>query len=90
MVVAPLSATAVGIALAFSPAAHRLGFAALPLEYFFILLGMIGIYLVLIEAAKSWLYRADNQPTRHGRTADERQGHRVRRRAERFGRHVSP
>ena len=89
MIITPVVAAALGIALAFSPAAHLLGFAGLPLAYFFILLGMIGVYLVLIEAAKSRFYRAGHQPSRRQRTDVERHEHRVRRRAARFSRHAA-
>lgn len=88
MIIAPLSVAGIGVAIAFSPVARRLGFAGLPLAYFFILLGMIGVYLVLIEMAKTWFYRADHRPVRHQRTDVERHNHRVRRRAARFTRHV--
>ena len=90
MIVTPITAAAVGIAIAFSPAAHLLGFTALPLAYFFILFSMIGVYLVLIEVAKSRFYRAGHQPVQRQRTDVERHEHRVRRRAARFSRHVTP
>ena len=67
-----------------------LGFAGLPIAYFFILLGMIGVYLVLIEIAKSRFYRAGQQPIRAQRTKAERHEHRVRRRAARFSGHIAP
>ena len=90
MIITPVIAAAVGIAIALSPAAHLLGFAGLPVAFLFILLGMIGVYLVLIEAAKSRFYRAGHQPSRHHRTDFERHEHRLRRRADRFVRHMSP
>lgn len=90
MIITPITSAVVGLAIAFSPAANFLGFAGLPLAFFFILFGMIGIYLVLIEAAKSRFYRAGHQPARHPRTHVERHEHRIRRRAARFSRHVDP
>jgi len=90
MILTPITSAAVGIAIAFSPAAHMLGFAGLPIAYFFILLGMIGVYLVLIEVAKSRFYRAGHRPTPGHRTNAERHEHRVRRRAARFSRHIAP
>ncbi len=90
MIVTPVAAAAVGIALAVSPTAHLLGFSRLPIAYFAILLAMIGLYLVLIEVAKARFYRAGHQPSRRQRTAAERHEHRVRRRAARFARHVAP
>ena len=87
MIITPITAAAVGITIAFSPAAHTLGFAGLPIAYFFILLGMIGTYLVLVEAAKSRFYRAGHQPSRRQPTDLERHEHRIRRRAARFSHH---
>jgi hypothetical protein len=60
------------------------------MAYFFILFGMVGVYLVLIEAAKSRFYRAGHQPTQRQRTDAERHEHRVKRRAARFVRHIPP
>ena len=88
MIITPITAAAVGITLAFSPAARLLGFAGLPVAYFFILFGMIGVYLVLIEAAKSRFYRPGHEPSRRQRADVERHEHRVRRRAARFSRHA--
>ena len=90
MIITPVTAAGVGIAIAFSPAAHALGFAGLPVAFFFIMLGMIGVYLVLIEAAKARFYRPGHQPRRHQRTDVDRHEHRVRRRAARFSRHLAP
>ena len=89
MIIVPIAAAVVGIAIAFSPAAHVLGFAGLPIAFFFIVLGMIGVYLVLIEAAKSRFYREGHQPTRPRRNDDERHERRIRRRAARFSRHTA-
>ncbi len=90
MIITPIISAAIGLAIAFSPAAHMLGFAGLPIAFFFILLAMIGAYLVLIEKAKSWFYRAGESPTELQRSAVERHEHRVRRRAARFSRHGAP
>jgi len=90
MIITPIVSAAIGLTIVFSPAAHLLGFAGLPVAFFFILLGMIGVYLVLIEAAKARFYRAGHAPIRRQRTDDERHEHRVRRRAARFARHVAP
>ncbi len=89
MIVTPITAAAVGIAIVLSPAAHLLGFAGLPIAFFFIMLGMTGVYLVLIEAAKSRFYRTGHRPTRRPRTDIERHEHRVRRRAAHFSGHVA-
>jgi len=90
MIITPIAAAATGIAIAFSPAAHLLGFAALPVAYFFILLGMIGTYLVLIEAAKSRFYRSGHQPSGHRHTPVQRHERHVLRRAARFAHHITP
>jgi hypothetical protein len=87
MMITPVASAAVGIALAFSPAAHFFGFTALPLSFFLILFGMIGTYLVLIEFAKSRFYRAENRPHRPRPTREERHVRHVTRRAARFVRH---
>jgi Mg2+-importing ATPase len=89
MAITPIASAALGIAIAFSPFAHLLGFAGLPVAFFFILLGMIGCYLVLIEVVKQRFYRSQQHPQRTVRTHTERQEHRVRRRANRFVHHVS-
>jgi P-type Mg2+ transporter len=90
MIIAPLCVAVIGVSIALSPLADRLGFAALPASYFIILLAMIAVYLVLIECTKGWFYRADRQSQPHQRTDNERHDHRVRRRAARFARHTSP
>lgn len=90
MIVTPVAAAAVGIALAVGPTAHLLGFARLPIAFFTLQLAMIGLYLGMIEVAKSRFYRAGHQPRRRHRTEAERHEHRVRRRAARFARHVPP
>lgn len=90
MIITPIISAAIGLAIAFSPAAHVLGFAGLPIAFFLILLGMIGAYLVLIEAAKSWFYRVGHSPIELQRSDLERHEHRVRRRAARFLHHGAP
>jgi Mg2+-importing ATPase len=90
MIITPVIAAAAGIAIAIGPFGHVLGFAGLPISYFLILFGMIGAYLVLIEAAKSRFYRAGHQPRRHRRDGIARQERRIRRRAARFVRHRAP
>jgi Mg2+-importing ATPase len=89
MIITPIASAIVGIAIALGPAAHLLGFAGLPVAFFFIMLGMIGVYLVLIEAAKSRFYRSGHQPSRRQRTDTERHEHRTRRRVARFAGHAS-
>jgi Mg2+-importing ATPase len=90
MLITPPLAAAVGVALAFSPLAHRLGFARLPLAFFFILLGMIAAYLVLIELAKARFYRAERHPHRTRPTREQRHERHQRRRLARFMHHEGP
>ena len=87
MMVTPTVCALVGGVLPFTPLAHLLGFTALPVAFFLILVGMIGVYLGLIEFAKARFYAAENRPHRRRPTVDERHRRRVTRRAERFVRH---
>ncbi len=64
MVVTPIACATLGALLPFSPFARVLGFTALPITFFLILLGMISAYLVLIECAKTLFYSALAHPRR--------------------------
>lgn len=79
---ASLGVVAAGVALPLSPLGPVLGFDPLPVPFFLALLGMIALYLVLVEGTKKWFFaRAAQQPPtvrRRGRL------HRVHRRAARF------
>jgi Mg2+-importing ATPase len=57
LVVASLVCVAVGALFPFSPLAPLFGFTALPIRFFLILLGMVIIYLGLVEAAKARFFR---------------------------------
>ncbi len=87
MIVTPISCAVIGAVLPFSPVAHVLGFTALPLSFFLILIGMIVTYLVLVEIAKSRFYAARPHPHRPAVTAEQRHHRRVARRAAPFTRH---
>jgi P-type Mg2+ transporter len=76
--------------LPFTPLAHLLGFTALPLSFFLILIGMIATYLLLAEMAKSRFYAVQAHPRRPPTTHDERLRRRVARRAARFTHHAAP
>ncbi|MCU1368263.1 MAG: mgtA, partial [Ilumatobacteraceae bacterium] len=89
MVIIPAAAAGVGVLLPFSPAAHVLGFTTLPVAFFLILLGMIGVYLVLIEAAKARFYKAEARRAVQRPTPQQRHEHRIVRRAARFSRHTT-
>ena len=63
LVGASAGVVALGIYLPLSPLAGVLGFDPLPVPFFLALLGMAGMYLVLVEIAKLWFYsRAAQQP----------------------------
>jgi Mg2+-importing ATPase len=85
MLVTPLSMAAVGAVLPSTPLAQVLGFAALPLSFFLILVGMVVVYLGLIEAAKARFYAHErNRPQRTPPSHEERHRRRLHRRASRF------
>jgi Mg2+-importing ATPase len=86
MIALPVACAAIGAILPFSPLAHVLGFAPLPLTFFLILLGMIAGYLVLVEVVKSYFYARLERPAGRPRSHAERHHHHVRRRAARFTR----
>ena len=72
----------VGMLLPESPLAGPLGFQSLPFGFFLTLVGMVVCYLVLIELTKAWFYRRLVEDVEEVR--ERREGHRVKRRAERF------
>ncbi len=88
MIVLPIACAAIGAALPFTPLAAPLGFAALPLAFFLILLGMIASYLVLVELAKARFYAREDHPQREPLSHHERHERHVRRRAARFTHHA--
>ena len=90
MIILPITCAAIGAALPFTPLASALGFAALPLTFFLILLGMIATYLLLVELAKARFYAIENRPRRASPTDDERRQRHLRRRAARFTHHLRP
>jgi P-type Mg2+ transporter len=65
-----LAAVAVGTYLPFSPLAGMLGFTPLPAAYFGFVAVATGVYLLLVEAAKRRLLRAEapKNATKHGDT----------------------
>ena len=84
MALAAVGITVIGAVLPYTGRlAHILGFQPLPGTFFFALIGIVVVYLVLVEIGKYWFYRtyhAPTAPTPRHRTA----GYRVRRRAARF------
>ncbi|MCW2953653.1 MAG: Mg(2+) transport ATPase [Conexibacter sp.] len=61
LLVTTLGVVAIAAMLPFTPLAGALGFTALPLDFFLILLGMVTLYLLLVEVAKAWFYRPSRQ-----------------------------
>ncbi len=61
LIVASLGVVALGIFLPLSPLAGVLGFDPLPVPFFLALMGMIVVYLVLVEIAKQWFFSRDAQ-----------------------------
>ena len=86
MIMPPIACAAIGALLPFTPLAHLLGFASLPLEFFLILVGMIAAYLVLVEVAKARFYKVQSRPHAERPTGAGRHERHVRRRAARFRR----
>jgi Mg2+-importing ATPase len=86
MIALPIACAVVGAILPFTPVAHALGFASLPLEFFLILVAMIAAYLVLVEAVKARFYAGENRPQAIPPTHAERHHRHIRRRAARFAR----
>jgi len=54
---APAAVAAIGAVLPFTPLGTYFGFVPPPAQFYFILAGMVVIYLVMVEAAKQGFYR---------------------------------
>jgi Mg2+-importing ATPase len=84
LLLASLTVPLVGVLIPYSPVGHALGFTRLPAEYYPILLGLVVVYLALVETVKGVFY------ARHEMGAEpiaRRRPHHVRRihrRAARF------
>jgi len=88
MLLIPSGAALIGAILPFTGLAHLLSFTPLPTAFFLILFGMVVIYLVLVELAKTRFYRAPHAKTpRPASSHRERLERRIRRRAYRFIHH---
>ena len=91
MLLVPTGAALVGAILPYTGLAHLLGFTPLPAAFFLLLFGMVAVYLLLVELAKSRFYRAPRARTpRLPATRTERAERRIRRRAYRYIRHPGP
>jgi Mg2+-importing ATPase len=89
MIITPVTCAVIGAVLPFTPLAGVLGFTALPLSFFLILIGMIVTYLVLVELAKTRFYGTDAHPRRAPLTHEQRHQRHVARRAGRFTHHLT-
>ena len=88
MLLVPTGAALIGAILPYTGLAHLLGFTPLPATFFLILFGMVVVYLLLVELAKAWFYRAAHaRAPRRVPTQAQRLERRIRRRASRFIRH---
>ena len=88
MLTLPIACALVGAVLPFTALHHILGFTALPLAFFLILVGMVLAYLVLVELAKTRFYAVRPSPVERPTTRRQRFERRVVRRAAPFTRHV--
>jgi Mg2+-importing ATPase len=86
LIAASLAVVAAGVALPLSPIGPWLGFNPLPAPFFLALLGMVIVYLTMVEFAKQWFFsRAKQQtPTIPIPIPRRRATHHISRRASRF------
>jgi Mg2+-importing ATPase len=85
MIVLPILMASIGAVLPFTPLAHPLGFTALPLAFFLILVGMVILYLALIEFVKRRFYARQDRPHPARLSPQARHRRHLQRRAARFG-----
>jgi Mg2+-importing ATPase len=83
LAVSVLAVVAVGAWLPYSPLSGLLGFTPLPALFFLALVGLVLVYLVLVELAKVWYYARLSAP-RAPAVRRRAYPHRVARRAARF------
>jgi Mg2+-importing ATPase len=85
MLFVPTGAALVGAVLPYTGLANLLGFTPLPTRFFLLLFGMVVVYLLLVELAKTRFYRVPQARTpRITSTHVERLERRIRRRASRY------
>jgi len=88
MLFVPTGAALVGAVLPYTGLANLLGFTPLPATFFLLLSGMVVLYLVLVELAKTRFYRAPHaRSPRLASTQAQLLERRIRRRASRYIRH---
>ena len=91
MLVVPTGAALIGAVLPYTGLAHLLGFTPLPTTFFLLLFGMVVVYLLLVELAKTRFYRTPHaRNPRIASTHTERLERRIRRRVSRFVHFVAP
>jgi Mg2+-importing ATPase len=84
MTVLPIACASIGALLPITPLAAPLGFTALPISFFAILVGMVAAYLVLVEAVKKRFYASQRLAAPPARSHHARHVHHIHRRAARF------
>jgi P-type Mg2+ transporter len=90
MLALPIACASIGAILPFTPVAHVLGFASLPLAFFLILLATIAAYLVLVELVKARFYAAQDRTGPAAPTHEQPHHRHIHRRARRFTLHTPP
>src|SRR5581483_7150357 len=81
---AVLGVIVLGALLPSSPFAHDLGFRALPADFFAVLVGMVALYVFVVEVTKRRFFERVPGPVRARRPPEARRERRVRRRAARW------
>ena len=85
LVASVLTIFVIGCALPYSPVAGFFGFVPLPAPFFVALLGMILVYLVLVEIAKHYFFKTAFNSNHRAKVNRQRsRNHRLARRAARF------
>lgn len=91
MLLVPTTAAVVGAILPYTGLAKLLGFTPLPVTFFLLLFGMVIVYLLLVELAKTRFYGTPHlRSARRPSTRAERKQRHIRRRASRFIHHAIP
>ncbi|MEY4313343.1 MAG: hypothetical protein RLZZ319_852, partial [Actinomycetota bacterium] len=84
LIASVVAVVALGCWIPYSPLATVLGFTALPAPFFLALIGMIFLYLVLVEIAKHFFFRATHMAPPAPSRSHRPRAHRIGRRASRF------
>jgi P-type Mg2+ transporter len=87
LLAAVLGVIVIGAVLPYSPLSHDLGFTPLPAAFFAVLIGMVALYLFLVELAKRPFFERMPGPAHPQRPPELRRERRLRRRATRWIRH---